>query len=160
VPFPPALPTGAQALGGGMSLGSVQASEPLPPMNIGAGYRNIYGTDINASFDPVYGTVRGSATIPVGDARNGFYFEASGGYNTGTRQPEGFIGVRKRNLSKDKGIAEQQMGLTDPNRDAYSYGIHLNKPQSPSMGMPFMGMPSMGMPPGGLQMQPYQMIGR
>jgi hypothetical protein len=129
-------------------------------MNVGAGYKNIYGTDINASFDPVYGTISGNATVPVGDARNGLYFEASGRYNAGTRQPEGFIGVRKRNVSKDPGIAAQQLGLDDPNRDAYSYGVHLNKPQGPSMGMPPMGMPPMGMPPGGMQQMPYQMISR
>ena len=151
---------GAQALGDGMSMGAGPMGAPPPPMNIGAGYRNIYGTDVNASFDPVYGTLRGSATIPVGDARNGLYFEASGGYNTGSRQPEGFIGVRKRNLSQDPATAAQQLGLTDPNRDAYSYGIHLNRPQGPSTGMPPMGMPPTGMPPGGMQMQPYQMISR
>jgi hypothetical protein len=135
-------------------------------MNVGVGYRNIYGTDINASFDPVYQTVRGSATVPIGDARNGLFVEATGGYNAGSRQPEGFIGVRKRNLSRDRTIAEQQLGLNDPNRDAYSYGVHLNRPQGPatgmpsSMGMPPMGMPPMGMPPGGVQRQPYQMISR
>jgi hypothetical protein len=130
-------------------------------MNVGAGYRNIHGTDINASFDPVYQTVRGSATVPIGDSRNGLYVEATGSYNTGTRQPEGFIGVRKRNLSKDPAIAAQQLGLDDPNRDAYSYGVHLNKPQGPAMGMPpSMGMPPMGIPPGGIQRQPYQMISR
>jgi hypothetical protein len=140
-----------------MGIGPMSA--PPPPMNIGAGYKNIYGTDINASFDPVYGTLRGSATIPVGDARNGLYFEASGGYNTRSKQPEGFIGVKKRNFP-DPETAEHQLGLTDPNRYRYSYGIHLNKPQGPSTGMPSMGMPPMGMPPGGMQMPPYQMISR
>jgi hypothetical protein len=133
-------------------------------MNIGVGYRNIYGTDVNASIDPVTQSIRGSATVPVGDARNGLYVEASGGYNANTRQPEGFIGFRKRNVSKDPATAALQLGLNDPNRDAYSYGLHLNRPPAGMpMGMPMgmpTGMPPMGMPPGAVQQPPYQTISR
>ena len=84
-------------------------------------------------------------------------------FNVNTRQPEGFLGFRKRNVSNDPGTAALQLGLNDPNRDKYSYGVHLNKqpPGMPMMGMPIgmpMGMPPMGMPPIG--MPPYQQVSR
>lgn len=159
-PSPAFPPSAAGGLGPGMSMGFSPSGMPPAPMNIGVGYSNVYGTDINASVDPVTQSIRGSATIPVGDARNGLYVEASGGYNANTRQPEGFIGFRKRNVSKDPATAALQLGLNDPNRDAYSYGLHLNRPPA---GMPMgmnTGMPSMGMPPGAMQQPPYQVISR
>ena len=80
-------------------------------------------------------------------------------FNVNTRQPEGFLGFRKRNVSNDPGTAALQLGLNDPNRDKYSYGVHLNKqpPGMPMMGMPI-GMPPMSMPPIG--MPPYQQVSR
>jgi hypothetical protein len=150
---PPAFPPGgAGALGGEMSMGFNPMGMPPPPLNLGIGYSNVYGTDINASVDPTTQSIRGSATIPIGDARNALYLEASGAYNANTRQPEGFLGFRKRNVSSDPSTAALQLGLDDPNRDKYSYGVHLNKqpPQMPMMGMPT-GMPTgmpMGMPMG------------
>ena len=159
VGIPPAPPLdGASSLGGGMSMGFSPMGMPPPPLNVGIGYNNVYGTDINASFDPTTQSIRGSATIPIGDARRGLYLEASGAYNTNTRQPEGFFGFRKRNVSDDPGTAALQLGLNDPNRDKFSYGVNLNKQPK---GMPMMGMPMMGMPggmPGG--MPPYQTISR
>lgn len=153
-------PGGAATLGGGMSMGFTPAGMPPAPMNIGVGYSNIYGTDFSASVDPVTQSIRGSATVPVGDARNGLYVEASGGYNVNTRQPDGFIGFRKRNVSKDPATAALQLGLNDPNQDAYSYGLHLNRPPAGMpMGVPT-GMPPMGMPPGAMQAPPYQAVSR
>ena len=155
------LPGGASGLGGGMSMGFNPMGMPPPPLNLGIGYSNIYGTDINASIDPTTQSIRGSATIPIGDARRGLYLEASGAYNANTRQPEGFLGFRKRNVSNDPGTAALELGLNDPNRDKYSYGVHLNKQPTgmPMMGMPMgmpTGMPPLGMPPIG--MPPYQQI--
>jgi hypothetical protein len=158
---PTASPPGrAESLGGEMSMGFNPISMPPPPLNVGVGYSNVYGTDINASVDPTTQSIRGSATIPIGDARNALYLEASGAYNANTRQPEGFLGFRKRNVSNDPNTAALQLGLNDPNRDKYSYGVSLNKqPQ----GMPPMGMPPMGMPPRGMspmEISPYQQINR
>ena len=161
-PLPAFPPGGAGALGGGMSMGFNPMGMPPPPLNLGIGYSNVYGTDINASVDPTTQSIRGSATIPIGDARNALYLEASGAYNANTRQPEGFLGFRKRNVSNDPSTAALQLGLNDPNRDKYSYGVHLNKqpPGMQLMGMPMgmpTGMPPMGMPTGmpPMGMPPY-----
>ena len=152
-PLPP--PGRAESLGGEMSMGFNPIIMPPPPLNVGVGYSNVYGTDINASVDPTTQSIRGSATIPIGDARNALYLEASGAYNANTRQPEGFFGFRKRNVSNDPNTAALQLGLNDPNRDKYSYGVNLNKqPQ----GMPIRGMPPMGIPP--IEISPYQQINR
>jgi len=164
-PSPASPPGGAGALGGEMSMGFNRMGMPPPALNVGVGYSNVYGTDINASVDPTTQSIRGSATIPIGDARNALYLEASGAYNANTRQPEGFLGFRKRNVSSDPSTAALQLGLDDPNRDKYSYGVNLNKQPSgmPPMGMPPMGMPPMGMPPMGMPpmgMPPYQQISR
>ena len=142
------LPGGASGLGGGMSMGFNPMGMPPPPLNLGIGYSNIYGTDINASIDPTTQSIRGSATIPIGDARRGLYLEASGAYNANTRQPEGFLGFRKRNVSNDPGTAALELGLNDPNRDKYVYGVNLNKQPT---GMPIMGTPG-GMPTTGMPM--------
>ena len=164
VSIPPArFPGGASSLGGEMSMGFSPMGMPPPPLNVGIGYSNVYGTDINASIDPTTQAIRGSATIPIGDARRGLYLEATGAYNANTRQPEGFLGFRKRNVSNDPGTAALELGLNNPNRDKYSYGVNLNKQPT---GMPMMGMPMMGMPggmPGGMphmEMPPYQTISR
>jgi hypothetical protein len=133
---------GAAGLGGEMSLGPGLMRKP--PMNVGIGYDNIYGTDINASFDPTTRTINARAAFPLGKAQGGLSLEASGSYNTDTRQPEAYIGVRKRNAPPEVIEAE----FNDPNRDKYAYGLSLNKqPKNrPMTSMPPMGRPSMDMP--------------
>jgi hypothetical protein len=121
--------------------------EMTPPMRLGAGYRNMYGTDVGVSFDPTTQSVEGRAVIPVGDARRGLMFEARGGYDGRTQAPSGFVGFRKKNVSSDPGIAAQQLGLNDPNRDKYSYGVSLNEGPGGMSGGMMPGFPG-GMPPG------------
>jgi hypothetical protein len=134
--------------------------EMAPPMRVGAGYRNMYGTDVGMSYDPTTQTVEGRAVIPVGDARRGLMFEARGGYDGRSQAPSGFVGFRKKNVSSDPGIAAQQLGLNDPNRDKYSYGVSLNEGMGGmggGMGMPgFTGGMSPGIGGPGMMPMPQQ----
>lgn len=118
-----------------------------PPLKLEAGYRNVYGTDVGVSFDPTTQDLEGRAVIPVGDARRGLTFEARGGYNGATQAPSGFVGFRKKNVSADPATAAQQLGLNDPNRDKYSYGVSLNGGPGGMNGPMMPGLPG-GMPPG------------
>ena len=46
-----------------------------------AGYRNIYGTELDATFNPTTGFVKGSAQIPIGAAEKGHRIGIEGYYS-------------------------------------------------------------------------------
>lgn len=101
----------------------------------------MYGTNVGMSVDPMNRNVEGNITIPIGDTRSGLSFNAVGSY--GAAGPSGFVGFTKRNLSPDKNLAEQQLGLNDPNRDKYGYGFTVNDPRftQPRMAGDALGLP-------------------
>lgn len=116
-------------------------------MNVGAGYRNIYGTAANLSGDPLRKTVGLDLNVPVGEAERGLSVNARFGYDAGTQTPSGFIGFSKKNLSKDRETARAQLGLDDSNRNKYEYGLTLNQPNR------FAGE-ALGIPLGQVQVPP------
>ena len=56
---------------------------------IKAGYRNIYGTNINATYNPTTGAVSGGATIPIGAAEKGYKIGVEGSYDPGLMDAQG-----------------------------------------------------------------------
>jgi hypothetical protein len=56
---------------------------------IKAGYRNIYGTNINATYNPTTGAISGGATIPIGAAEKGYKIGVEGSYQPGLMDAQG-----------------------------------------------------------------------
>jgi len=98
-------------------------------MNVGVGYRNIYGTDVNVSVDPLRKEAELNLTFPVGPAERGRFVNAGFGYNAQTRAPSGYIRFGKRNVSENPKEARAQLGLDNPNRNEYDWGFTYNQPR-------------------------------
>ena len=76
-----------------LGLGAPITAPPRPSyvtdIPIKAGYRNIYGTDVNATYNPTTGAVGAEATIPIGKAENGYRIGVEGSYNPGLMDSDG-----------------------------------------------------------------------
>jgi hypothetical protein len=74
-------------------FGPISSEVPEPryvtDIPIKAGYRNIYGTDINATYNPTTGAISGGATIPIGAAEKGYKVGVEGSYNPGLMDAQG-----------------------------------------------------------------------
>ena len=82
--------------GGGMmppGFGGPITGGPAPKyvtdIPIKAGYRNIYGTNVHAIYNPTTGAVSGGATIPIGAAEKGYKIGVEGSYNPGLMDAQG-----------------------------------------------------------------------
>ena len=148
-------------------LGPIEIERPQPTyvtdLPIKAGYRNIYGTNIGATYNPTTGGIKGNATIPIGPAERGYKIGVEGYYNPGQKDyqgitpPAGYGGMIRfsRTNPVDPKVFEA------PGAEKYSIELGIDgkprrvPPHMPMLGgpmpMPMPGPPGMGGPmmPGG-----------
>lgn len=80
--------------GGDPFFGGPMTAAPTPKyvtdIPIKARYSNMYGTDINAKYNPTTGEISASADVPIGPAENGYRVGVEGGYTPGVMDQDGF----------------------------------------------------------------------
>jgi hypothetical protein len=150
-------------------LEPIEIERPQPTyvtdIPIKAGYRNIYGTNIGATYNPTTGGIKGNATIPIGPAEKGYKIGVEGYYNPGQKDyqgitpPPGYGGMIRFSKTNpvDPRVFEQ------PGAEKYSIELGIDgKPRRVPPQMPMLGGP-MPMPmsmPGGPNpinnMSPFQ----
>lgn len=155
--MPPAGGEMMSPIGGGMmppGFGGPITAGPTPTyvtdIPIKAGYRNIYGTNINATYNPTTGAVSGGATIPIGAAEKGYKIGVEGSYQPGLMDaqgltpPAGYSGMLRfsRTNPIDPKVFEQ------PGAEKYAIELGVNgtpRREPPRMQIPIQIQPG---PPG------------
>ena len=84
---PPGGPLGGP-LGGPMET-NIPPTTYVTDIPIKAEYSNIYGTNVNATYNPTTGAVSGGATVPIGAAERGYRFGVEGSYVPGIMDADG-----------------------------------------------------------------------
>ena len=98
----PQPPIGPPGFGGeppsAKDLGPVALpAVPPPPMELTAGYRNEYGTNVGVSYDPTRQDANVRAGFPIGDHQGGWNTSMRAGFNP-EQGAYGMLSVGKRNI--------------------------------------------------------------
>lgn len=113
-------------IGGPIQTGGMQPAYTTD-IPIKAEYRNIYGTNVNATYNPTTGSLQGGATIPIGAAEKGFRLGVEGSYQPGVMDfegvtpPPGYSGMIR--FSKNNRIDPRTYEA--PGAEKYSFGVGL-----------------------------------
>lgn len=150
-------PPGVGGLGGPIGRGpgfggpiEVDRIEPTytTDIPIKAEYSNIYGTNVNARYNPTTGALSGGATVPIGAAEQGYRFGIEGSYSPGIMQydgltpPPGYSGMIK--FSRTNPIDPKT--FETPGRERYSFGLGIEG--TPRRVPPRRPVPVQFVPPG------------